>query len=73
MLSKNRIQEVILENIFQKTTADAANKIALQLGLPPGSVILGDKAISITEGTLTRHVLIAQDGRSVVFVDPKVL
>jgi hypothetical protein len=73
MLSKDRIQEVILGNIFQLATPEAANKIARELELPPGSVILGNKTISVTEGDQTRHLQITGDGRSIVFVDPSVL
>ena len=70
MLSTDRIQEVILGNIFQLATPEAANKIARELQLPPGSVGLGNKTISITEGDKTRHLQIGSDGRSIVFVDP---
>jgi len=73
MLSKTEIETVILDNIFKPTTADSANKIARELNLAPGSVVLGDKTISITEGNTTRHLQIGQDGRSIVFVDPELL
>lgn len=70
MLSKTQLEEVILSNIFQPSTPDAADKIAQELNLPPGSVVLGDKSIAITENRNTRHVQIGADGRSIVFVDP---
>jgi hypothetical protein len=75
MLSKERIQEVILANIFQRSTPDAADKIAKELQLAPGSVVLGDnpKVIAVTEDQTTRYVQIAPDGRSIVFVDPVAL
>lgn len=69
-LSKERIQEVILENLFEPSVPAAADKIAHELNLPPGSVNLGDKTIAITEGDTTRYIQIALDGRSVIFVDP---
>lgn len=73
MLSKTEIENVILENIFQRPSPDAANKIARQLNLGPGTVVLGEKVISITEGSQIRHLQIAPDGRSIVFVDPAFL
>lgn len=73
MLSKTEIEIVILRNIFKPTTAESANNIARELNLAPGSVVLGNKTISITEGNTTRHLQIAQDGRSIVFVDPAAL
>jgi hypothetical protein len=73
MLSKETIQNVILENIFKPATPNVANVIAAQLQLPPGSVILGEKTIAITEGKETRHIQIGADGRSIVFVDPNLV
>ena len=73
MLSKEKLEEVILANIFQLATPSAANKIASELELPPGSVVLGEKTIAITEDRETRHVQISADGRSIIFVDPAVL
>lgn len=73
MLDKSRIQDVILRNIFQLSTPEAANKMANELGLGPGSVVLGDKTIQINESGTTRHFLIGADGNSVVEVDPRTL
>ena len=73
MLSKNKIQEVILASIFKHTTPDAANNMARALELAPGSVVFGDKAIAIIEDGTTRHFIIATDGRNIVEVDPALL
>lgn len=47
--------------------------MANELGLGPGSVVLGDKTIQINESGTTRHFLIGADGNSVVEVDPRAL
>lgn len=77
MLSKEKLQQVILSNIFQLSTPVAANKIAQELDLAPGSVILGERpapnkpaVITVKEDGETRHIQIAEDGRSIVFVNP---
>lgn len=70
MLSKTQIQDVILRNIFQPSVPTAADKIAGELGLGPGSVVLGDKTIQVTESGQTRHFQISADSRSIVEVDP---
>ena len=73
MLTKSKIQEALFDNLFQPTTPTAANKIAADLGLPPGSVVLGKKAIEITESGQTRYVQLTPDGKGIVFVDPSIL
>jgi hypothetical protein len=70
MLSKTQIQDVILRNVFQPSTVTAANKIASELGLGPGSVVLGDKTIAVTESGQTRHFQIGADSKSIVEVNP---
>lgn len=70
MLNKTQIQDVILRNIFQPSTQTAANKIASELGLGPGSVVLGAKTIQVTEGSKVWHVQISADSRSIIEVDP---
>ena len=69
MLSKQRIEEVVMAYIFKPSTPDNALKMAQDLGLPAGSVRFGPTAIVISEGDKTTYVQIAGTGNSVVLMD----
>lgn len=69
MVSKQRIEEVVLAYIFKPSTPDNAMKMAEDLGLPPGSVRFGPKSIEITAEGKTAYVQIAGTGDQVVLLD----
>ncbi len=69
MVSKKRIEEVVLAYIFKPSTPDNARKMAEDLSLPPGSVRFGPKAIEITVEGKTTYVQIAGTGDTVVLMD----
>lgn len=69
MLSKQRIEEVVMAHIFKPTTPQSAQTMAAELGLPEDSVKFGKVAIEITDGNRTIYVQIAATGNGVIILD----
>ena len=69
MISKQRIEEVVMAYIFKPSTPDNAVQMARDLGLPPGSVRFGPAAIEVVEDGKTTYVQIAGTGNGVVLMD----
>lgn len=62
MLTKERIAEVMSRHLMSPTTPTEANRIAAELGLAPGSVRFGPKAIEIVDGSKTVYCQITPEG-----------
>ncbi len=63
MLDKKRIEEVLMRSFGLPPSQATADILSTQMGLPVGSIVFGEDAIEISDGSEKLNVQYTPEGR----------